>query len=291
MAGAVSRSLGAALRLEGSGTELEEIEVRLLLDGIRLCYGYDFREYALSPLRRALVTAMARENVRTISAYQDRVLHEPAVMRRFLGLVGVGVTTMFRDSELIRCLRDDVIPLLRTYPSCRIWVAGCASGEEVYSLAVLLHEEGFLGRSTIYATDLNEEMLDVARLGIYPLERMRRFEESYQESGGRGSLTDHYSVMGRTARFDPGLQANITWARHNLVTDGSFNDFHLIVCANVLIYFRASLQERAHRLFYDSLIRGGYLALGKRESLLYCTDRDHYEQVRDGVNLFRKMRW
>jgi chemotaxis protein methyltransferase CheR len=291
MVGAVSRSAGAALRLEGSGTELEEIELRLLLDGIRLCYGYDFREYALSPLRRALATATARENVRTISAYQDRILHEPAVMQRFLGLVGVNVTTMFRDSELIRCLRDDVVPLLRTYPSCRMWVAGCASGEEVYSLAVLLREEGILGRSTIYATDLNEDTLAVARLGTYPLERMRRFEESYHESGGRGSLSDHYSVMGRAARFDPGLQANITWAHHNLVTDGSFNDFHLIVCANVLIYFRPALQERAHRLFYDSLVRGGYLALGKRESLLYCPDRDHYEQVRDGVNLFRKARW
>lgn len=287
----MSRSAGATLKLEGPTTEIEEVEERLLLDGIRLCYGYDFREYALSPLRRALATAMAREDVRTVSAYQDRVLHEPGVMQRFLGLVGVNVTTMFRDSELVRCLRGDIIPLLRTYPSCRMWVAGCASGEEVYSLAVLLREEGFLGRSTIYATDLNEDMLAVARMGTYPLERMRRFEESYHESGGSGSLSDHYSVMGRAARFDPQLQANITWARHNLVTDGSFNDFHLVVCANVLIYFRPTLQERAHRLFYDSLIRGGYLALGKRESLLHCPDSNHYEQVRDGVNLFRKTRW
>jgi chemotaxis protein methyltransferase CheR len=291
MVGAVSRTAGAALALDGPSTELEEIEVGLLLDGIRLCYGYDFREYALSPLRRAVATAMVRENVRTVSAYQDRVLHEPMVMQRFLGLVGVNVTTMFRDAELIRCLRDEVVPLLRTYPSCRVWVAGCASGEEVYSLAVLLREEGLQSRSTIYATDLNEDMLAVASLGSYPLERMRRFEEAYQESGGRGSLADHYSVSGRSACFDPAIKANITWARHNLVSDGSFNDFHLIVCANVLIYFRPSLQERAHRLLYDSLIRGGYLALGKRESLLYCPDRDHYQQVREAVNVYRKMRW
>jgi chemotaxis protein methyltransferase CheR len=291
MVGAVSRSEGAALRVDGHGTELEEIEERLLLEGIRLCYGYDFREYALSPLRRALATAMARERVGTISAYQDRLLHDPACMQRLLGLVGVNVTTMFRDAELIHCLREDVIPLLRTYPSCRIWVAGCSSGEEVYSLAVLLREEGILGRSMIYATDLNEDMLAVARLGTYPLERMRRFEESYQESGGRSVLADHYVTIGRSAKFDPELQASISWAAHNLATDGSFNDFHLIVCANVLIYFRASLQERAHRLFYSSLVRGGYLALGKRESLLHCPDRDHYEQVRDGVSLFRKMRW
>jgi chemotaxis protein methyltransferase CheR len=289
--GSVSRNAATALRLDGGGAEIEEVEIRLLLEGIRLCYGYDFREYALSPLRRALAAAMARENVRTISAYQDRVLHDAGCMQRFLGLVGVNVTTMFRDAELIQCLRQEVVPLLRTYPSCRIWVAGCATGEEVYSLAVLLREEGSLPRSTIYATDLNEDMLAVARLGTYPLDRMRRFDESYQESGGKGALSDHYSLVGRSARFHPEVQANITWARHNLVTDGSFNDFHLIVCANVLIYFRDSLQERAHRLFYDSLIRGGYLALGKRESLLNCPDRDHYEQVRDGVNLFRKMRW
>lgn len=291
MAGSVTWNAGAALRLEGSGTELEEIELRLLVDGIRLCYGYDFREYALSPLRRAVMTALARERVHTVSAFQDRILHDPACMQRFLGLVGVNVTTMFRDPELVHALRDEVIPLLRTYPSCRVWVAGCATGEEVYSLVVLLQEESLLSRTTIYATDLNEDMLSAARLGSYPLERIRRFEESYQQSGGKGSLADHYSIVGRNARFNPLLQRSITWSRHNLVTDGSFNDFHLIVCANVLIYFRASLQERAHRLFYDSLIRGGYLALGKRESLLCCPDRDHYEQVRDGVNLFRKVRW
>ena len=291
MAGAVSRNAGAALRLEGTGTEVEEVEIRLLLEGIRLCYGYDFREYALSPLRRGLANAMARENVHSISAYQDRILHDASCMQRFLGLVGVYVTTMFRDPDLIRCLREEVIPLLRTYPSCRVWVAGCATGEEVYSLAVLLDEEGLLARSTLYATDLNDEMLAVARLGSYPVDRVRRFEESYQQSGGRGSLADHYSISGRNARFNCDLQESITWARHSLVSDGSFNDFHLIVCANVLIYFRGSLQERAHRLFYDSLIRGGFLAVGKRESLLHCPDRDHYEQVRDGVNLYRKMRW
>jgi chemotaxis protein methyltransferase CheR len=287
----VRRSEGAALRLEGTWSELEEIEIRLLLEGIRLSYGYDFREYALSPLRRGLVAAMARENLSTISAYQDRLLHDPACMRRFLGVIGVNVTTMFRDPDLIRCLREEVLPLLRTYPSSRIWVAGCATGEEVYSLAVLLDEEGQLDRTSIYATDLNEEMLDIARLGRYPMERMRRYEDSYQLAGFRGSLGDHYSTNGRSAQFNRDLQASITWSHHSLVTDGSFNDFHLIVCANVLIYFRASLQERAHRLFYDSLVRGGFLALGKRESLVSCPDRDHYEPVRDGVNLFRKTRW
>jgi chemotaxis protein methyltransferase CheR len=284
-------SEGAAIRIEGTATELEEIEIRLLLEGIRLCYGYDFREYALSPLRRGLMTAMAREGVRTISAYQDRILHDASCMQRFLGIVGVNVTSMFREPELFHAFRDEVLPLLRTYPSSRVWVAGCATGEEVYSLAILLEEEELLHRTTIYATDMNEDMLAVAKLGSYPAERMRRYEEAYALAGGRHSLSDHYSVIGRSARLDRKLQETITWATHNLVTDGSFNDFHMIICANVLIYFRPALQERAHRLFYDSLVRGGFLALGKREPLVNCPDREHYEQVRNGVNLFRKMRW
>jgi len=287
----VRSSSGTALQIEGTGTELEEIEIRLLLEGIRLCYGYDFREYALSPLRRGLVSAMSREGVRTVSAYQDRILHDAACMQRFLNMVGVNVTGMFRDPELIRAIREDVLPLLRTYPSSRIWIAGCATGEEVYSVAIVLEEEGLLDRTSLYATDINEDMLAVARLGTYPLERMRRYEESYELAGGRRTLAGHYTVTGRSARLNRRLQSSITWAHHNLVSDGSFNDFHMILCANVLIYFRASLQERAHRLFYDSLVRGGFMALGKRESLLYCPDRDHYEQVRDGVSLYRKMRW
>ena len=285
------RSEGPALRIEGTATDLEEIEIQLLLEGIRMRYGYDFREYALSPLRRGLTAAMAREGVQTVSAYQDRILHDAACMQRFLGTVGFNVTGMFRDPELMRSLREEVIPLLRTYPSSRIWVAGCATGEEVYALAVLLEEAGVLKRTSIYATDMNEDTLAVARLGSYPLDRIRRYEEAYEGSGGQSSLADHYSIAGRSARFNRNLQGSITWARHSLVTDGSFNDFHLIVCANVLIYFRESLQERAQRLMYDSLVRGGFLALGKRESLLNCPDRDNYEQVRDGVNLFRKMRW
>jgi chemotaxis protein methyltransferase CheR len=212
-------------------------------------------------------------------------------MQRLLNTVGVSVTGMFRDPDLMMAVREEVVPMLRTYPSSRVWIAGCATGEEVYAFALLLEEEGLLERCSLYATDLNEDMIAVARLGAYPLERVRRYDDGYRQAGGKGSLADHYEIFGRSARFNRSLQLHITWARHNLVTDGSFNDFHLIVCANVLIYFRDSLQQRAHRLMYDSLIRGGYLALGKRESLLSCPDRDHYEQVREGVNLFKKTRW
>ncbi len=287
----MSRFEGSALRLDGPGSQVEEIEIKLLLDGIHLCYGYDFREYSLTPLRRGLYTAMAREHVSTISAYQDRVLHDAACMQRFLGTVGVNVTGMFRDADMMRAVREEVVPMLRTYPSSRIWVAGCATGEEAYAFAIILEEEGVLDRSVVYATDLNEDMLAIARTGSYALDRVRRFDDGYRAAGGKGSLSDHYTVVGRTARFDRKLASSITWSRHNLVSEGSFNDFHLIACANVLIYFRESLQVRAHRLLYDSLVRGGFLALGKRESLVYCPDRDHYEQVLDGVNLFRKTRW
>ena len=234
---------------------------------------------------------MARERVRTVSAYQDLLLHDATSMQRFLNTVGVNVTGMFRDPEVTLAIREEVVPLLRTYPSSRVWIPGCATGEEAYAIAVLLEEEGVLDRCSIYATDLNEDMLAAARTGSYPLDRVRRYDDAYHMSGGQGSLADHYTVAGRSARFARRLERSITWARHNLVTDGSFNDFHLVVCANVLIYFREALQARAHRLIYDSLIRGGFLALGKRESLLHSPDRDHYEQVRDGVNLFRKIRW
>jgi chemotaxis protein methyltransferase CheR len=280
----------AAIRREGPESGIEEIEVRLLLEGIRLRYGYDFREYASKPLRRSIYNSMASEGISTISTYQDRILHDEPSMHRFLGIVGVSVTSMFRESQLMRCLREEVVPVFRTYPSVRIWMVGCATGEEVYSMAILLQEEGLLRRASIYATDLSEDALAVARAGAYPVDAVRSYEERYGASGGRGKLSDHYDVSGRTARFHRSLQNNVTWARHNLVSDTSFNDFHLIVCANVLLYFRPSLQERAHRLFVDSLVRLGFLALGKGESLLFSPESNRYRQVRDGVSLFRKVR-
>ena len=286
----MSISEGAAIRADATVVSLEEIEIQLLLEGIRLTHGYDFREYALRPLRRSIVAAMHAEGIPTISAYQDRILHDATCMQRFLGMVGVSVTSMFREVELTHTLRDEVIPVLRTYPSVRIWMVGCATGEEVYSLAILLEEEGVLRHASIYATDLNEDTLAVARMGAYPLDRMRSYEEAYRRAGGRLALSDYYTVSGRSARFSRSLQSNVTWARHNLVTDASFNEFHLIVCTNVLIYFRPALQERAHRLFYDSLVRSGYLALGKGESLVFSAASSRYQQVRDGVSLFRKVR-
>jgi chemotaxis protein methyltransferase CheR len=281
---------GAAIRLERSDPGTEEVELRLLIEGIRLRYGYDFREYEIKPLRRSVHDAMVREGVSSISAYQGRILHNESCMHRLLGIVGVSVTSMFREVELMRCLREEVVPVFRTYPSVGIWIVGCATGEEVYSLAILLQEEGLLRRAGIFATDLNEEALEVARTGAYPLDRVRSYEERYELSGGPGKLSDYFDVIGRSARFHRDLQQSVTWTRHNLVTDTSFNQFHLIVCANVLIYFRPSLQERAHRLFADSLVRLGFLALGKGESLVFSPESSRYRQVRDGVSLFRRAR-
>ena len=286
----MTKSDGTAVRADATEVSLEDIEIQLLLEGIRLTYGYDFREYAMRPLRRNIVAAMQAEGVPSISAYQDRILHDATCMQRFLGMVGVSVTSMFRELELTHTLRDEVIPVLRTYPSVRVWMVGCATGEEVYSLAILLEEEGILRHARIYATDLNEDTLAVARMGAYPLDRMRSYEEAYRRAGGRLALSDYYTVSGQSARFSRSLQSNVTWSRHSLVTDASFNEFHLIICANVLIYFRPTLQERAHRLFYDSLVRNGYLALGRGESLVFSPGSSRYQQVRNGVNLFRKVR-
>lgn len=279
-----------ALQLEPGG-ELEDIETRLLLEGIRLCYGYDFREYSSAPMRRALHAAMVREGVQTVSSYQDRVLHDAGCMQRFLSTVGVSLASMFREPDLISCIRQEVVPLFKTYPSVRIWLAGCGTGEEAYAVATVLREQDALGRCSIYATDINDDMLAVARLGTYPLDRMRRYEDAYRLSGGSGRLSDHYAVAGRNVRFDPEITKSITWARHSLASDGSFNDFHLIYCVSLLSFFKPALQERAFRLFYDSLIRSGFLALGRRDSLLCCPDREHFEHLRDGINLYRKLRW
>jgi chemotaxis protein methyltransferase CheR len=269
---------------------LEDIEVKLLLEAVSLRYGYDFREYAAAPLRRSISAGMTAEGVATISAYQDRLLHDAGCMQRFLGTVGVSVSSMFREADTWRCIREDVIPMLRTYPSVRIWSVGCATGEEVYSLAIVLQEEGLHQRSTIYATDLNEDALAIARVGSCSLERVRTYEHDYLRSGGHSSLSNFFTTAGRNARLKRDLLHNVTWAQHNLVTDTSFNEFHLIVCTNVLIYFRPTLQQRAHRLFYESLIRSGYLALGQRESLVFAPESSRYHHLREGVSVFKKVR-
>lgn len=269
---------------------LEEIEVKLLLEAISLRYGYDFRDYAVEPLRRSLSAAMAGEGVPTISTYQDRLLHDARCMHRFLNTVGVSVSGMFREPDAWRCMREEIVPVLRTFPSIRIWSVGCATGEEVYSLAILLEEEELYKKSTIYATDLNEDVLTIAKAGACTVDRLRTYEHDYVRSGGRSSLSNFFISTPRIGRLRRDLLRNVTWAQHNLVTDASFNEFHLIVCTNVLIYFRPVLQQRAHRLFYESLVRSGFLVLGQRESLIFAPESSRYHHVREGISAFRKVR-
>lgn len=273
-----------------AGLNLEDIEIQLLLEGIALHYGYDFRDYAPSPLRRNIVMSMAMEGVPTISRYQERLLHDPECMDRFLNTVGVNVTSMFRNADALLYLRDEIVPWLRTFPSAQLWVAGCATGEEVVSLAIVLHETGMLHRSRIFATDINDRSLVIARTRKYPLENLRSYQGDYERAGGIGSLSDYYSVSGDAATFDRSLLAGVTWARHNLTTDASFNEFHVIFCTNVLSHFGAPLQDRAAALLCDSLMPSGYLVLGKLESTSGWRLRRRFQREDERGGVYRKAR-
>ncbi|HVF78916.1 MAG TPA: protein-glutamate O-methyltransferase CheR [Solirubrobacteraceae bacterium] len=268
----------------------ERIEIDLLLEAIQRRYGYDFRGYALASLRRRLWHRAYGEGLETLSGLQERVLHDPSCMDRLLRDLSINVTEMFRDPSFHRALREHVFPLLRTHPFIRIWNAGCSTGEEIYSLAIALHEEGLLERSRIYATDIDDGALDRARSGTFPLERMQRYTENYQRAAGSEAFSSYYSVSGGLARFDPALARGIVFAQHNLVTDGSFNEFQLILCRNVLIYFGPKLQEDVLALFGLSMTRRGILALGRKESLRHSTHADEYEPLVERERIFRRRR-
>lgn len=268
--------------------ELEEIEIGLLLEGINSHYGYDFRDYAPASLRRRLWHRVCAEGLQSISALQDRVLHDRAAMQRLLLDMSVNVTTMFRDPMFYAALRESVIPLLRTYPFLRIWNAGCSTGEETYSLAIVLREEGLGSRVRLYATDINDDVLERARAGAFPLERMRQYTQNYIQAKGREDFSSYYTVDGSWARFDPSLTEQVVFAQHNLVSDGSFNEFDLILCRNVMIYFSKPLKDRAHGLFYDSLHTFGVLGLGEKESIKFSPHEDRYATLAPRAKLYRK---
>ena len=266
---------------------LEDLEIRLLLEGVWSCYGYDFREYALTSIRRRVRFFMEEEGLSTVTSVQDRVLHDPLALRRFLRALSVNVTAMFRDPGFYRALREVVVPVMRTYPAVRIWHAGCATGEEVYSVAILLREEGLYDRCRLYATDINDAVLRQAQRGELPLSSMRENTRHYIEAGGGHGFARWYKTRDDRAVLDPELRRNIVFAQHNLATDGSFNDFHLVVCRNVLIYFNRGLQDRVHRLLYDSLVRFGFLGLGLKETTRFTPHEAHYEELPE--RLYRKV--
>ena len=265
-----------------------DIELPLLLEALYRKYHYDFRGYALASLKRRLTQAMDKFSCDTLSQLQDRVLHEPALFPVLLDFLTVQVSEMFRDPPYFRALRENVVPLLRTYPSLKVWVAGCSTGEEVYSLAILLEEEGLLERSLIYATDINANALERAQAGIYDATRIGGFTENHRKSGARTSLSDYYTAAYGKAVFDKALKTNIVFADHSLSTDSAFSEVQLVSCRNVLIYFDRQLQDRVLGLFRDSLCRKGFLGLGAKESLRFSAHSYAFSDFVPGDRIFRK---
>jgi chemotaxis protein methyltransferase CheR len=270
--------------------EIEAIEIDLLLEAIFRRYGYDFRHYAKASMERRIHHGMERLDCRQISELTRRILYEPPFFQELIDSFSITVTEMFRDPDVYAFLRKQVVPHLATYPFIKIWHAGCATGEEVYSLAIILAEEGILDRTTIYATDFNESALMTAREGIYPIDRLQTYSENYQKSGGRETLANYFHAEYDSVIMAKSLKKYITFARHNLASDQVFGEMHLIVCRNVLIYFDRTLQEQIFGLFDDSLIGSGFLCLGSKESLRFSSLAPKYKELDPHLKVYRKRR-
>ena len=269
---------------------LERLQIELLLEAIFRHYGHDFRAYAFSSLRRRLKKRLDGEGLASFSALQALVLHDGAAMDRLLRDLSVSVTGMFRDPSFFLAFRETVVPILRTYPFVRIWHAGCATGEEVYALAIMLEEEGLYDRSRIYATDISADALEKAKAGIYSLTRMREYTRNYLQAGGARSFSEYYTANYDAALFDPQLRRNVLFAQHNLATDTSFSEFNVILCRNVMIYFDRTLKERVFKLFESSLGSLGILCLGRRESLRFTSTENEYQEFDARERIYRRTR-
>jgi len=268
--------------------EIEQLEIDLLLEGIYQRYGYDFRSYARASVDRRVRQFLSSKGAGVISDLIPRVLHDERLFSELAQYFSISVTDMFRDPLVYRAIREKVVPLLRTYPFIKIWHAGCATGEEVYSLAILLKEEGLFNRATIFGTDFNDDSLERARQGIYPAEKIKDFTLHYQEAGGKASFSEYYHAQYNFAVLNQGLKDRITFANHNLATDTDFGEMHLVLCRNVLIYFDRELQNRALGLFDQSLVRGGFLCLGMAEDLQFSDVAAGYEVVDAKARLYKK---
>jgi chemotaxis protein methyltransferase CheR len=267
---------------------LEELEIDLLLDAIFRQYGYDFRGYARSSLKRRVRAAVSGEGLATVTGLLEKILHDTGCLERLLIALSVNVSAMFRDPRFFRAFRERAVPLLRTYPFIRIWQAGCSTGEEVYSLAILLQEEGLYDRCRIYATDINEVVLRRARDGIYPLDVMKKYTANYIDAGGSRSFSDYYTAAYDHVILRESLRERVVFSQHNLVSDGVFNEFNVILCRNVMIYFKQALQEQVFDLFSRSLARFGLLGLGSHESLRFLVKDHEYQPIVTGEKLFRR---
>lgn len=268
----------------------EDLETRLLLDAIYHQYHYDFRGYSMASVKRRLKQAREHFECRSISELQHRVLHESAILPELLSYLTIQVSDLFRDPAYFRALRELVIPHLRTYPSLKVWVAGCSAGEELYSLVILFREEGLEDRTMFYGTDINPRALERAEAGVYELESIPRFTENHRKAGGKSSLSDYYTAAYGAAVFDKSLRSRAVFSDHSLVTDAVFAEMHLISCRNVLIYFDQDLQNRAIGLFSDSLVRKGFLGLGAKESLRFSKRADDFIEFARDERIYQKQR-
>jgi chemotaxis protein methyltransferase CheR len=271
-----------------SNNELFNIELKLLLEAMFLRYGYDFRNYSKAHLKRRVLYRLGISNLSTVTELQNKVLRDRDFFKDFLDDLSINVTEMFRDPDFYRSLRENIVPKLRTYAYFKIWHAGCATGEEVYSLAILLQEEGLLDRCQVYATDFNQKVLEIAKEGVYQKSDIEQCEKNYHLSGGKKSLSDYYKSMYGSVMFNKDLASRIVFADHNLVTDSVFADVNLILCRNVLIYFEKNLQEKVLGLFYESLVPSGILCLGTKESLKFSEYGKLFDVIDDKQKIFKK---
>ena len=268
--------------------KIEDIEIRLLLEALYVRYHYDFRNYAMASVKRRLRQAREQLGFPTISAIQESVLHDEAMLPRVLGYLTVQVSEMFRDPSYFRAIREKVVPHLKTYPSLKIWIAGCSGGEELYSFVILFREEGLEDRTIFYATDINQEALRIAEAGVYDLDRMQLFTQNHRASGGKSSLSDYYTTGYGRATFDRSLRERVVFSDHSLVTDAVFGEMNLISCRNVMIYFDRPLQDRTIGLFKESLARKGFLGIGAKESLRFSAHANAFTDVVREEKIYQK---
>jgi chemotaxis protein methyltransferase CheR len=268
---------------------VEALEIVLLLEGVLRRYGFDFRDYARGALRRRLLECARSEKARTISGLQEKILHDPECFERLVTAISSNVTTLFRNPSFYRTFRSRVAPVMRESRRVRLWHVGCATGEEVYSMAVTLQEEGLSERTQVYATDLHEAPIVKAAEGAFPRARLEAAELSYKAAGGKGRLSDYYTLTGSRGVFRPELRRNVVFASHNVTTDSSFNEFDAILCRNVLPYLNGRLQGRVHQLIYESLARTGFLGLGRGEDLKLTPFEPCYLVVDAPNALFQKL--
>ncbi len=266
----------------------ENKEYKELLESIRFVYGYDFTDYAEASVMRRIDHFMTVGKITAMEKLGKMILQDEKLFEKFIQEISVTVTEMFRDPFFYKSLRENVMKRLATYPFIKVWIAGCATGEEIYSIAILLREEGLLNRAVIYATDINQKSLQIAKDGVYPVENMKAYTANYQKAGGTNSFSEYYKAKYNSVMFDKSLKQNIVFAAHNLAVDKSFNEFQLIVCRNVLIYFNQQLQNKVISLFYESLCPFGYLGLGNKESLLFSDKRKHFDETDRKEKIFMK---